>query len=332
MRYGPPRAIALAATFMITFALSVPALARVCHPDPQGTKTILVHGDVVGYTVRGGLVHVAVSGRTACRTLAWNVLAAQRRRVVFAGRGACTNSPLGAAVRVPEIARAVVSVSDGPFQALVSTDSVRIYRNGALVRQFHRVRTAAAQKAILRGTKLLVLVRGSDAADQPDRLEAYDLHGATVRSWALPDQATTLDVAKGIVVFSAAHGGAYALRLRDGMMTLLSPNWYGDVPQIDRLGVVYEDGMFERDRRAHRVPVKFVPLRAVADDFARTYHTFTTSGPITGLAMDGPNVAVSYRGAASESKCDQVLIWDALWHDVAQPTMDGGLSCPQHQR
>jgi hypothetical protein len=328
------RTIAVVSAAVATLVVSVPALARMCHPDPPGTRTLVVHGDVAGYTFVGGRVRLVLSSPTGCRTFAWNVLAAPTRRTVFAGGSACSDglgAGLGAGVSVPDLAPSILSASDGTRTALVSPGTVRLYDRVGLLREVKRARQVPAQKVVLRGRTLVVLVRGSDVLDRPDRLEVYDMHrGRFVRSWALPDQATTLDLAEGIVVFSAAHGGAYAVRLRDGVTTLISPNRHDDLPQIERVGVVYEDGTFVRDRRAHRVPVKFIPMTAVATDFARTYHTFTTPGPITGLAMDGPNVAVTFRGA--EQMCDQVLIWDALWHDVAQPTMEGGLSCPKGHR
>ncbi len=73
--------------------------------------------------------------------------------------------------------------------------------------------------------------------------------------------------------------------------------------------------------------MKFVPSGAIAHDFRRTFRTLRTPGPITGLSMDGPNLAVTFQGQRGE--CDQIRIWQVLRHDVAKPTMDSGPGCPR---
>src|SRR5436305_9991414 len=62
------------AVLVAALGLAAPALAAyyVCHPDPAGTRTLALHGDVLGYTLHGTSLTVAVRHDGACRTYGWN--------------------------------------------------------------------------------------------------------------------------------------------------------------------------------------------------------------------------------------------------------------------
>jgi hypothetical protein len=62
------------AVLVAALGLAAPAIAYVCHPDPAGTRTLALRGHVVGYTVNGTNMIVAVRRAGRCRTLAWQSL------------------------------------------------------------------------------------------------------------------------------------------------------------------------------------------------------------------------------------------------------------------
>lgn len=49
------------------------AAAYVCHPDPPGTRTLAVRGDIATYKMTGNRVSVFYRGSKGCRTLRWNI-------------------------------------------------------------------------------------------------------------------------------------------------------------------------------------------------------------------------------------------------------------------
>src|SRR5919201_1068824 len=319
---------AIAAVAVAGVAGSGSALARMCHPDPPGTRTLVVHGQVTGYTMHAihvGLAYIDADGCT--HRVAWNVAETAANRTIKATSGRC-RAPvhLGDAVRVSSSPH-VVSAFEGRRHASVGVHAVTLFSGSRRVGMIRRSTGQPAAKAILRGSRLVVLVRGSEDTDKPDRLEVYDTAAMRARgSWPLVEPAVTLDVAGNVAVFSAeGRRGIYALRLSDGATRFVGPTWTGDTPQIEQAGVVYEDLTFDRDRLSHRVPLKFVPTAALASEFAHTARTLHTDGAVTGLSFDGPNLAVTFRGSTGE--CDQVKIWQGYWEDIATPTMDRGVGC-----
>ena len=70
---------------------AVPALAYVCHPDAPGTRTLAVHGQVLGYSVQGASVSLRVRAADGCtRLLVWHTssrAAAARPATVVIGGG-----------------------------------------------------------------------------------------------------------------------------------------------------------------------------------------------------------------------------------------------------
>src|SRR5437588_7910845 len=68
-----------------------PAYAWICHPDPQGTRSLLVHGGIGGYSMTASRVSVDVDASGSCvRRFVWNVAAAQPMTV--AKGGACSDA------------------------------------------------------------------------------------------------------------------------------------------------------------------------------------------------------------------------------------------------
>jgi hypothetical protein len=291
---------------------------------------MVVLGKVTGYAMRGTRVELRFQDKAGCaHRVTWDVDTAPVRRVVRATTGCHTIAGLGAGVRVPALTPAGGSLVafDGRRRAVVGSTTITLFSGTRRVGVIPRTGQGPALKAVLRGSHLVVLVPGSNLPERPDRLEVYDTSGhRSLGSWPLVEPAATLDLAGDTALFSTKNrNGLYALRLDDGATRFVAPGWTGDTPQIEPAGVVYEDGSFERDRAARRVPVKFVPTSALRQEFAETHKTLHANGPVTALAMNGPNLAVTFRGASRE--CDQVRIWQVFWQDVAKPTMDRGPGC-----
>ena len=60
------------AVLVAALGLAAPAIAYICHPDPAGTRMLALRGHVVGYTVNGANMIVAVRTAGRCSTLAWH--------------------------------------------------------------------------------------------------------------------------------------------------------------------------------------------------------------------------------------------------------------------
>jgi hypothetical protein len=90
------------ATFaaVLALALAAPAAAAlyVCHPDPAGTRVLHLHGQVLGYSVRGSTAIIAVRGAGTCTTVTWSATATSRS-------GACDR--LRQSFAIPRSARVV---------------------------------------------------------------------------------------------------------------------------------------------------------------------------------------------------------------------------------
>src|SRR5207302_9367781 len=52
-------------------ALAAPAIAYVCHPDPSGTRSLSLRGQVVGYSLHGSTITIALQSGGACEALTW---------------------------------------------------------------------------------------------------------------------------------------------------------------------------------------------------------------------------------------------------------------------
>ena len=107
---------------VLVFALAVlaaPALAAyVCHPDPAGTQSLRLRGHVVGYTLRGTDVLVAVRDAGRCRTVAW-AAATGRTTPSASACSAVAATPLAPPPRTVRIQRPPAGV-DLPDRIVVS--------------------------------------------------------------------------------------------------------------------------------------------------------------------------------------------------------------------
>ena len=66
------RAVAVAAVAALVVG-AYPAYAWLCHPDPAGTKTLVVVGAVDGYSMVGTRVDVSYRGEGCAKRALWNV-------------------------------------------------------------------------------------------------------------------------------------------------------------------------------------------------------------------------------------------------------------------
>jgi hypothetical protein len=320
LRFGIP-----AVAGAVALLGAVPALAYVCHPDVPGTRTLAVHGTVLGYSVQGSSVRLRVRGADGCtRLVVWNTTS----RAAAGPASACSSviEPGGRTVVVPARAPAVLAARNGPWRAVSYGEVIRIFRNGSVVRTIHRTGRAAAAKLSLESGRLLVLARPRLHADRPSRLEVYALSsGRLLHDWPLLARPKTLAVHDGVAAFRAGSVGLYVIRLADGRQTFISPVRRHDTPQIGSRGLVYESALMRSMRGPSRVVFKFLPTAAVQSSLAATVDSMRTRWPIRSFAMDGPRVAVVLD--APSGSCDQVRYWNIPWHYFQRINMADDLTC-----
>jgi hypothetical protein len=312
-----------------------PAVAVLCHPDPPGTHTLVVKGSVLGYAMRAGRVTLTFTDRSACsRRFTWRPSRSTSRRLVGAGGASSCAGLLGeyaSPVAVPNAPPDAASATDGGRTAVVRGNVVEISGASGAKQRFLRVDARPAQKVVLSGRRLVVLVRGTAVPDRPDRIEAYDaVSGRFLGNRALFTRAVTLDLAGDIALYGDANrGGLYALRLSDGLTTVVGPTQRHDMPQIESPGVVYQDDMLKDLDGRGRVAIKFIPTRALHRFFRNTGDTLATRGSITSFALDGRRVAFAVREPGAS--CDEIKVWDIPWRrDIANASEDDdGLTCPE---
>jgi hypothetical protein len=330
LRRGTILAAALSA-----FGLGVaPAVAVLCHPDPPGTHTLVVKGSVVAYVMQAGRVTLTFADRTACtRRFTWRPTRSPSRRLVGAGsRSSCARLPgvYASPVAVPSAPPDAASATDAGRSAVVRGNVVNILDASGETRRFLRVDAQPAQKVVLSGRRLVVLVRGTTVPDHPDRIEVYDAAtGRFLGRRTLFTHAVTLDLAGDIALYGDANrGGLYALRLSDGLTTVVGPTQRHDMPQIESPGVVYQDDMLKNLDGRGRVTIKFIPTRALHRFFRNTGDALATRGAITSFALDGRRVAFAVREPGAS--CDELKVWDIPWRrDIANASEDDdGLTCP----
>ena len=300
---------AAAAPFAVAPAIA--AVEFVCHPDPAGTRSLSVAGRVQSYVVHDGNVTVAVESKGNCmRQIRWHAL--QRAgRVERSSR--CTGA---AAAASPGVGRS----ADGDRVATVDADgSVTVTRRNTLVAKVSPRKASADELIALHGDKLAVLTRGN-SSDSPAQLDLYSVRTARhIGRSVVPYEPSTLDLYRGIAVFSdGAEGGLYALRLRDSRIAFVGPTRRGDMPQIERPGVVYQDAMYKRDLRRGNVVFKYVTARAVNEKIEAAGRPVTLKGPLGTFNMDGPRVAAAYHNRTNG--CDRVVFWNVPWNYVAPVT------------
>src|SRR5947199_4374 len=118
-----------------------------------------------------------------------------------------------------------------------------------------------------------------------------------------PARPRTLRVSTGYALFTAADGGTYALRLRDGRVAALGAAVPGDSPRINELGAVFAERHGYSSDPGNRL--KFVPTSGMASEVNRNTRPLRTGGAIRSLAMDGLRVALAIQDR--NGRCDRVM-------------------------
>jgi hypothetical protein len=82
------------AAVVFAAAGAYPAYAYICHPDPPGTRTLTVGGDVQRYTMSGPRVRIDYRADNSCVKVSWNVRSgAARSRSVACDDAAAAQAP-----------------------------------------------------------------------------------------------------------------------------------------------------------------------------------------------------------------------------------------------
>lgn len=264
--------VMLAAILALPTTGALAGAAHRCHPDPPGTRTARVGGEVRQYVMRGNGVRIVYQARK-CLRVPWVI-----------GR------PLGRA-RQMSSAACDSSASPASEQAAGSTAGARV-----------------------------ALIRGS--ADTPDRVRVRSATGTT-QSWPLPSGVTGLDAFGRFAVFSGERE-AYAMRLSDGRVGLIGLNRYGDTPQIEAPGVVFQDNL-DKAKESQRVTLmKFIPTAAVDNAVSKAGQPVGLPGRVEEMAMDGFRVAIGFHRTG---ECAQILYWNIAWDYVSKITDEDQITC-----
>jgi hypothetical protein len=157
---------------------------------------------------------------------------------------------------------------------------------------------------------------------RPDMLNVFR-GSQRIASWPLPAQPRALHVAAGYALFTAADGGAYALRLHDGRVAALGAAVPGDDPQINEVGAVFAERKTYTTTTRDRL--EFVPRSGIASELRRDARPLRTGGAVRSLAMDGPRVVLAVRD--STGRCDRVLYWNVLRAPVQRISAPDGPTC-----
>ena len=171
------------------------------------------------------------------------------------------------------------------------------------------------------GTGRVSLVQGS--ADLPDRVRVVSA-GGTARSWPLPEQVQRLDAFGGTAVFAGAEREVYAVDLRNGRVALIGLDRHGDVPQIDRPGVVFQDNLYKEREYSGQTLMKFIPSAAVDRFLSKAGTPVDLPGPIQALGMDGNRVALAVH---EPGECAQIMYWNIAWNYVSKITDEDERTC-----
>ena len=107
MRRTPTRLAVLVFALGLA-APAIAAIAYVCHPDPAGTRALTLHGQVVGYTLQGTRLVVAVRSHGTCTTRVWG--AGQKSEPSSASCAALASAPRTAAPKNVRIVRPLARV------------------------------------------------------------------------------------------------------------------------------------------------------------------------------------------------------------------------------
>jgi hypothetical protein len=319
-------------TLVAMLVAAVPALAYICHPDPTGTRTLLVNGRVMAYSLHGRTIDLSLRDKAGCtRVVSWSPLNGATLKPLPQPGHQCKRGgmrpPVHPSVEIPRQPDPYLQTSAGERRAVLGADGViEIFRGTTLLSRFDRVGSAPAQALALSGDRLVVLAAGSAPLDRPARFEVYNVRsGSLLHVWPLFVRPLTLDLYGGVALFSAASGGVFGLRLTDGLATSFGPVQRHDMPQIGQFGVVFQSNLSERLNRQGQIAVKFLPTRTVRAAFTKTRDTLVTRWPIRDFSMDGHRVAVLLD--APHGLCDEVRIWSIPWHWLGRINMQEDLTC-----
>ena len=327
---------ALAATGAAALVAVGAAGAVPCHPDPDGTRTLEVRGEVEGYALRGDRIAFAIRDRGGCSFARWNPLSsgAPSQRAEGSGTRRCgtdaSRSSFGRSVLLATDPALPLTARDGELRVALGADGViTIRRNGESIRTIKRASETAARAIRLEDERLIVLTGATYAPDRPARAELYSVRtGGFLASWPLLRDPTTLDVHEDLLIYSARNsGGLFALRLTDGKTTKLGPIQPNDRPQINEHGVVFQSNLYKRFNAQGRVFVKFLPLPVVRRAFERTFHELDVRYPIKAFSMEEGRVGVVLDHPGKE--CDAVRFWAVTWHSFVRINMRDGATCTE---
>jgi hypothetical protein len=128
MRHIPARL----AVFVFALGIAAPAIgaiAYVCHPDPAGTMAVTLHGQVVGYTLKGTSLVVAIRSRGACTTRSWS--SEQESTTASVSCAAVAAAPRAAAPKAVRIVKPLGQI-DRPDRIAVLDPGGRVTRSWPL--------------------------------------------------------------------------------------------------------------------------------------------------------------------------------------------------------
>lgn len=68
------------AVALVALGFAAPAIAYVCHPDPAGTRSLALHGRIVGYSLHGEVLTIGLASQGVCRVVTWDTAHARVMR------------------------------------------------------------------------------------------------------------------------------------------------------------------------------------------------------------------------------------------------------------
>ena len=93
--------LVLAVSGALAAIVAAPALAAyICHPDPAGTRRLILAGSAERYVLTGPRVSVAVNTQSGCHVVGWNTLNGLHRTT-----GVSCLSLLGRSISTPAVSR-----------------------------------------------------------------------------------------------------------------------------------------------------------------------------------------------------------------------------------
>jgi hypothetical protein len=68
------------AVALVALGFAAPAIAYVCHPDPAGTRSLALHGRIVGYSLHRDVLTIGLASQGVCRVVTWDTAHARVMR------------------------------------------------------------------------------------------------------------------------------------------------------------------------------------------------------------------------------------------------------------